>query len=318
MALKLKSAKLHPITIDLAIKFREMQALKGERDLKPERAKEQVYLLQGGNLYTMLWGQCLYKGVLYRGNGNHTSNLEVACLQAHNGGLDERSTVFFETCLAKKGGKFAAIDKPEDLPVIREKETMALIEDFTADNEDDLVKFFRRYDSPSSVRKAPDLLGIYVGEHDDLRELSKKRVSKALAGVRKRAAIDPEPFGFSGIEDVKAHSTQSNGPLLRVDKVRECVRWMIESVNDETLYRSLAGASLFAEVWSKYDEERATAIVAALEKLIEDEDATATVWVTQLNKQYGGKRNSIESLLKKGRQAVAVAMATIEAEVAMA
>src|SRR5262245_5542185 len=106
MALVLKSVAKVPVTLELALRFRDMEALKGERDLMSHRAKGQVRLIEDREFFPVLWGEMKYGDKFLRGNGNHTSHVIVACMQAHRDGLDEESRRFVYDLLLVKGGKW--------------------------------------------------------------------------------------------------------------------------------------------------------------------------------------------------------------------
>jgi hypothetical protein len=124
MAIKLVSQKMVSVTLELALQFRDMQSIRGERDLKSSCCKEQIKLLEDGKLFTLVWGRYKKGGVWHRANGNHTSHEVVACRQATDGSLDDKSARFVETMLTKRGGVWEG--GPEDLPRLQDGQLKAL------------------------------------------------------------------------------------------------------------------------------------------------------------------------------------------------
>jgi hypothetical protein len=300
MALRLKSVETVPVTKGLAKKFRDMEALKNERDLKAARAKHHVHLVSAGKFFTPLWGACEMGGEVYRGNGNHTSHVLLACIQAHNGGLDDRSAAFAKELLFSKGGSWSG-DKPEDLPEVKDGEFTAVVENFTADDDNDLVTFFKRYDSPESARSRVDLLGIYIGEQSDLADLSRDKVRYALNGVVRACKSDPESFGLTK-DDVANFSTTEIGTALRRPQVKKVVRWIVETVPEVDLYKHVVGAQVCAEIFATYGESQGDKIVESMMAQIEAEEDPGASFEAALTKKRN--RPTVESLLKKGRTTV--------------
>src|SRR5262245_3549793 len=118
MTIKLVSQKVVPVTLALALEFRDMQSLRGERELKPWRCKEQINWLKENKMFTMIWGRYKKDGVWHRGNGNHTSHNLVACFQATRGEVDDTSERFIASMLAVRGGIWEG--GAEDLPRLKD------------------------------------------------------------------------------------------------------------------------------------------------------------------------------------------------------
>lgn len=298
MALFWKVPKIVPLTLELALRFRDMQSLKGERHLQSKRAKEVVRLISDRKFTSPTWGEMSFHGVDIRGNGNHTSHDIVACMQAHRDGLDERSQKFVHEHLLTRGGPWSGTN-PEDLPAIADKEYSVVLEKCTGNTEQDQVEFFSRYDSKWSVRSAQDLLGIYVGNYDDLAGLNIKRIIHAMAGVL-RCARDGyyDKFGFVERSDVKLNG-DTRGLALANEQVRCCIRWIIETVPEHHLYQLAPTAQVFAEEWVKHGSEKAEQVIERFVEMLRNEEDPASAWETSFLK----KRNAptSESLLKKGR-----------------
>lgn len=301
MALKLMSVETVPVTKGLAKKFRDMKPLNNERGLKVTRAKHHVRLLADGDFFTPLWGSCLCNGVTYRGNGNHTSHVLSACMQAHNGGLDDRSKRFANEFLLTRGGEWQG-EKPEDLPAVNDGQLQAVYEQFEADAEEDLVKLFQRYDSPESARSRIDQLCIYIGEQVELRELSSKKVRYALDGVLKAAHLNPSGFQLSESFAKSIFQGANKGESLRFAQVVRAVRWVVETVPDDALYKNTVGAQVCAEIYADYGESRGEKIIDEMMRQIEEETDPAAAWEAALTKKRN--RPTAESLLKRGRTIV--------------
>ncbi len=308
MALKLVSAEKVPVTVDLAMRFRDMKSLKNERELKAARAKRHCELLAAGNFFTAVWGECHWKGEDYRGNGNHTSHLLTACLQQTDGGLDETSTAFVETYLEARGNGWTG--SAADLPPVQEGEIDALVERYTADNENDLVEFFRRYDPKESARSSGDLFSIHIGEWKDLDGLERKKVAYAVSGVLRAAKLDPERFGFHDDRQLSSLSGGDRGRVLQIAEVRKAARWIVETVPDESLYSKVAGAQVFAGVWAKSGPREGEVIVEELMRQIDKEEDPGAAWEAALNKRHN--RPTLENLVNKGQKAVKEIMSKLK------
>jgi hypothetical protein len=304
MALKLLSAKIVPVTHDLAKRYRDMKPLKNERPLKKVRAKEQIKLLEDGKFFTAVWGECEYNGTIFRGNGNHTSHEITACFQAHNGGLDEKSESFVTAYLFAPGGKWSG-ETTEDLPKLEEGQIKALVEKFHADEPDDLVEFFRRYDAKESARSVGDILGIHVGEFDDLDGLERKKIGYALAGVLRSAKADPEVYGLTDAGVLSRYQGAEVGHALKLPRVRAATKFIVETVPHEYLYSKIAGAQVFAELWSKEGDDKAEKVINEVVRQLEEDEEPAASWEAALNKKRN--RPTLESLVKKGRTVLRMA-----------
>lgn len=302
MSLVLVSAKVVPVTLKLSLSFRDMTPLKGERELKAVRAKGHAKLLATGKFFTPIWGECRYGNVMYRGNGNHTSNLLTACMQQTSGNsLDERSDAFVHTYLLTKGGPWSG-SSPADLPSVEEGTIRALVESFTASDEADLVDFFRRYDAKESSRNASDLLGIHKGEHADLNGIERKKLGWALAGVLRAAKMGVEEFGIANDPTLWAQINTDPGFSLIFPKIRQATRWIVETVPDEELYSRIGGAQVFAEVWAFHGEEAGELIVTKLMEELDVEGTPANAWYAAITNRR--KKPTIENVISKGRKVV--------------
>lgn len=299
--LKLTKTELLPIDKKLAKKFRDMRSLRNERDLKATRAKSHVDLISRNKFFTPLWGCCEHGGEVYRGNGHHTSHVLLACMQAHNGGLDAKSSEFVSEYLLPRGGKWSG-DNAEDLPDVEEGEITACVEYFTADNDEDLVQFFKRYDSRESVRQASDVLGIYIGEQDDLKDLSKDRIRHALSGVLRVVKKEPEQLGLTKESEVVAIRGDQQGMSLRNPVIRAAVKWIVETVPHADLYKQTIGAQICAEIYVQHGPSKGERIVAELARQIENDEDPGASFEQALNKRRN--KPTEESLLKKGRSAI--------------
>jgi len=318
MALILVSREVVPITLSLAKRFRDMEALKNERALKAPRAKRQAHLLEDGDFFTALWGECLYQGNTLRGNGNHTSNLITACFQAHSKkGLDERAQAFVDEYLFTRGGEWGG-NRVSDLPEIEEGKLFALVEKFTAEDEDDLLKFFRRYDPKESQRGLDDLLNIAIGRYPHLDELEKKKVGYALKGVIRAARLEWEKFGLGEDKTVAMGRLRicrgaEEGEALKFGPVREAVQWIVQTVPEVSMYKKVPAAQIMAEIWAKYGPEEGERVVAEIHRQMDEEDTPAYKWSVALNKT--SKTETTDALVNKGRKALKAVLDSLSASV---
>ncbi len=302
--LRCVSYELVPLTLSLAEKFRDMNSLNNERPLKKARVRDHLALLYLGRFFTMHWGCCESDGVVYRVNGNHTSNLMTVCLQAHTkDGLDERSREFFDNFIAGKSGGIS-VDEPADLPKLKENGLQVFVETFSATTADDLITCFRRYDSASSARSQGDVLGIYIGEQEELNDLSRERVKCALNGVLPVVKRQPKMFGMSSGEagELSKFRGASTGSALRVPCILKAVRWIVESVPFSDLYKNSIGAQVCAEVYASYGEELGAKILDEMVKEIEADVDPSAAFEQALNKKHN--KPTPETIMKKGRMAV--------------
>lgn len=307
------SNELVPLTMALAKKFRDMKALNNERPLKKARVRDHLALLYQRRFFSMHWGCCESDGMLYRVNGNHTSNLMLTCMQAHSdGGLDEKSRLFFDQFIAGKSAGLS-VDDPSDLPKIAENEFTVHLETFAATSADDLITCFRRFDSASSARSQGDVLGIYIGEQDALNDLSRERVKCALNGVLPVIKRQPKMFGLSAAEagELTKFRGPSTGSALRIPCVLKAVRWIVESVPYFDLYKNAIGAQVCAEVYASYGEELGSQILEEMVKEIEADVDPSAAFEQALNKKHN--KPTPETIMKKGRMAVSQIAKTINA-----
>lgn len=304
MALKLVSVETVPVTSSLAIKFRDMKSLPNERPLRSTRAKHHVDLIAADRFFTPLWGCCEFEGVLYRGNGNHTSNVLCCCLQAHSAnGMDEHAMEFAKKHLLTAAGKWKGASI-EDLPEVEEGQIKAVVETFYADDQRDFVDFFTRYDSSVSARSNQDVLGVYIAERVELLELSRDRVRYALSGVLPAVKKDPMAFGLPDGHEVLLGACRGEliGKALRVSQIAKAVKWVVETVADVQLYKNPVGAQVCAEVYATYGEANGEKIINTMIEQIETDTDPAAGFEAALNKRHN--KPTAESLLKKGRNAV--------------
>ncbi len=315
MTLKCVSVEVVTITPELALKFRDMYSLRGERELLADRAKWQLKLLEEGQLHTMQWGRCLFtpESRKYRLNGNHTSHLITACYQAHNGGMDENSIRFVSNYLNMQQGRKKKTAPQINLPNLENVFLKASVEDFVADTYDDLLAGFQRYDNKASARKIKDVLGTYIGKHDDITGLEKSKIAFVLAGIHRASLKDPQTFGFVDYRQAKLHFDNGRGAALSIDKVRQCVRWVIETVPSVSLYRTIAGAQVMSETWAKYGEETGSKIIEEIDRQLQEGEDPAASWEDALTKTRN--RPTIDNLVGKGRKAITLISREILAEV---
>lgn len=301
MALKFVSKTVEPVTLELALRYRDMRSVNNERPLQAVRAKTQVNLISHGEFNGMEWGECELNGVTYRGNGNHSSHVLVACIQAHtDSGLDDKSEEFFKTYLAKGRGPWKG-DAPTDLPEVRPGELVASIERYTADSDVELAKFFKRYDPAWSARRASDVINIYAGEHDCLRRLPSRLVNKAVLGTAAAIKDDPRLAGLPTY--AVPPGSGEVGILLREPVIRECVRWLVEEVTDSTLYSSTEAAAVCVEAYFQHGPESASAILMEILRQADaDDNSPGAAFYSLLTRRR--PKPTRTSIMARGRKAI--------------
>lgn len=305
MALKLIGTEKVSLTKALAIRYRDMRRIEGERELTSKRAKAHVGLIKKDRFFTPIWGDCKLGENTYRVNGQHTSYVLAACMQAHNGGLDNKSTTFVENYLATKGG--GETWTAGDLPEVKEGQLEVFVEHFECDNEYDLVDCFSRYDASVSTRTQRDILGIYKGEAPGLKDCPIADVAKALAGVLRCVKKDPSPFLLD--EDILSMVKDVNR-MIRYPSIRDAVRWICESVSDKALYKTPVGAQICCEVYLQYGAKMAEKIIETMIHQIELDEPPGADFFAFLTKIRN--RPSQTSVLKKGRNAISQIARSIE------
>lgn len=297
MSLRLVKTEVVPLQLELALEYRDMRPVPGEREVSVSRAKEHMRLLARNKFFTPYWGKCQLEDAWYRGNGNHTSNVLAICLQAHNGGLDERAQEFFDRFLRPRGGRWTG--DVADIPKIDPSRIKVCTEEFEAESARDLVDLFDRYDCSVSVRSARDILSCHLGQDSDLREYKPITVSKVLAGVLRSARVRSVDFGLP--ESFHMPSPRERGLMLAYPKVRETVKWVIENVGDADLYKNPIGAQLLADIYIE-TPELACDVIEELSRQIENEEDPGMRYWQALTKIRN--RPTPESVLAKGRMAV--------------
>ncbi len=290
MSLTFEPIRSVPLTLEMALKFRDMACVNNERTLTASRLKKQLRWLERQEFFTPLWGKVMFGDKWHRVNGNHTSHLLVAILQSEQKKVDERSKSVITEMLGTS---------PEDLPPVPRGLHVA-IEEGAAGTRDDLLSAFLRYDSKDSTRTSHDVREIFIGEQADLRGMSSKLVGKALSGVLR--CIRQGAEGCAIEYNVLAKLiTVSNGACLRIPEVREAVRWVINTVGEKKLYEKAAGGHVFAELYFKHGAEKAEALVALFMEIKNDSKSAAYLWESKLLRPA----NSVtpDSLVNDGRKA---------------
>lgn len=148
--IQLVSSPLVPLTRDLARQFFEMRPLLGERTKKPRRLKHFNTLLKDGKFSSPMWSQAQIGDdkTLYRGDGQHTSDVLVHC-------------------------------SDELFPV----NGTVTIRTYHLDSVLDAGDFFELFDSPHSVRSNFDKLNVYLAQHQEVKGMDPAFLWKVLHGV---------------------------------------------------------------------------------------------------------------------------------------
>jgi hypothetical protein len=299
MAPKWKGVRKVPLTLELALQFRDMKSNRGERDIKSANVREQAHLLSVGQLMTLFWGKYYRDGEEKRGNGNHTSHLAVACMQATRGELDQKSLEFCTRHLFSRAGPYHTA---ADLPRLHDKQLTVVIEEVDTENDEDEILYFRRWDNRKSARTAGDEFNLWVRMRTDFDEMDSRRVRAALNGVIHAARGNPEAFGFDDAAEVTRLTRDSKGASLDIPQVRDAVLWIVATVPRPELYQKIAGAAVWAEVWAKFAPDtidRADAVVEEFIERLDSEEQGAMRWWQALT--WSRKSDTPESLIKRGR-----------------
>lgn len=136
------------VTQTLAIKFRDMDPVPNDRDLKPRRVDAYRKMLVHGLFRPVHWAVafCVETQGTYRVNGKHTSNLFA---------------------------EYANL--PQDV--------YAVIENYHCDTLDDVAKLYATFDSRTQVRTTNDINRAFAAVDPDLAELPTKIVNLCVAAV---------------------------------------------------------------------------------------------------------------------------------------
>lgn len=305
--IELVSSVVKSLTLALCVKYRDMPSLNNERQIRPTRVIYQARLIEQGRFFNLLWGEVLCQGRILRVNGNHTSHVLACCMQAHREeGLDSRSQEFYDTYLKRR------YRTPEELPEVKDDEFNVFVETFSVERPEDLIHVFQRYDAPQSTRNNEDMLGVYAGEHVELRDKTAKQVKQVVGGIVKAIKVMPEVFGYEKGEHIP--SGRDVGELLRSPKVLECTNWIIESVEDGDLYAKPIGAQVCAEAWAQFGPIEAEKVLDILCNQIQNDEEPGASFYGQLYKKRA--KPTAASILKKGRTAVRIVHEQIEQTVA--
>jgi len=286
--LRFDTPMLVPLVLELSLEFRDMLSVKNERALSATRLRHQLNWVEKGTFFTPTWGCVRWDGDNYRSNGNHTSHLTTLLLQNLEGTIDAVSEKILREFLRLT---------PDSLPQLP-KGIMVSREQGYAEEHDDLLTAFLRYDNKNSVRSAKDLRNIYIGEQIDLQGLSQELVGKALSGVL--GAIKSGATDKIDSKAIRREMQISNGAALRIPLVRQAVRWIVENVEEKILYEKSAGAQVFAEVFFEHGPDFAGILVEQFMILKQDEKSPAAIWVGKLGRVFGSMTS--ESLITSGRK----------------
>jgi hypothetical protein len=162
MAFSLLKAEVSALTLDLATRFRDMEASPTERPLNKGRVKDLEDKGANGKLVTFHWSQAQYGGKLIRMNGQHSS-----------------------TALCNLNGNF-----PRGLHVH--------IDTYKVDEKEDLADLFQQFDGRKSGRSPGDISHAFQGLYEEVRDVELGAAKLAIDGVsyyRRTIAKEPVPTG---------------------------------------------------------------------------------------------------------------------------
>lgn len=141
------STETKPITHELALQFRDMEASPTERDLDPRRVNHLKEKAQAGLLVSFNWATAQLGNRTLRMNGRHSS-----------------------TMLTELNGEF-----PND--------AVAHIDNYEVADENGLALLFRQFDDRKSGRTPADVSGAYQGLYEPLRGINKQLVKRGVEAV---------------------------------------------------------------------------------------------------------------------------------------
>jgi hypothetical protein len=169
MAVKLIGTKIIPLTPDIALEFATMPTFKGERALRPGLIKHLESRISEGLFHSPKWAFAWMRGVKYRMNGQHSSNV-----------------------LCNANGDF-----PKDLDVI--------VDEFVCDTEEDLAVLFEQFDNKRSSRTEADIFGAHGRVALGDLEIANSEIRDVVNGIAYHLhlrAIESAAQGFHERVDV--------------------------------------------------------------------------------------------------------------------
>ncbi len=144
---KLVNAEVKPLTPELALQFRDLEASPTERALEPSRIRMLREKAEGGHLVTFNWSVAKLGGRTLRMNGQHSSNM-----------------------LSELNGQF-----PQGLKVH--------LDTYEVSDEHALTLLFRQFDDRKSGRTPGDVAGAYQGLVPALRDVPRDIAKLAVEGI---------------------------------------------------------------------------------------------------------------------------------------
>jgi len=255
------STETKPVTPELALQFRDMEASPTERDLDPRRVNHLKEKAIAGMLVSFNWATAQLGNRTLRMNGRHSS-----------------------TMLTELNGEF-----PEN--------AIAHIDAYKVDNEEGLALLFRQFDDRKSGRQPIDVSGAYQGLYEPLRGINKqltKRGVEAVAWWRKQIEKAPAPSGddvYSLMGETGLHDFLRWLPTIFNVKTKEMEVTAVVAAMYATYNASTTGAH---EFWSavarngiSYDDNApATVLDEWLKKLATKVPANADLISTVGAAQY--------------------------------
>lgn len=213
----LLNTETKPVTHELAMQFRDMEASPTERDLDPSRVNHLREKAQAGLLVCFNWATAQLGNRTLRMNGRHSS-----------------------TMLVELNGEFPA-------------NVVAHIDNYQVDDENGLALLFRQFDDRKSGRSPADVSGAYQGLYESLRSISRpvaKRGVEAVAWWRRTVEKSPAPSHddvYSLMGETGLHEFLRWLPTILTVKTREMEVVAVVAAMYATYNTSTAGAT---EFWS--------------------------------------------------------------------
>lgn len=161
-AFHLVKSSVSELTLEAAMKMRDMEPSPTERDIDPKRIKYLTEKAEAGKLVPFHWAIATCAGKTLRMNGQHSS-----------------------TMLCNLDGKFPQGGKVH-------------LDEYAVDSPEGLADLFRQFDARKSGRSAADVSGAFQGLYEPLREVPKASAKLALEGVcwfRRHVEGVPVPSG---------------------------------------------------------------------------------------------------------------------------
>jgi hypothetical protein len=210
---RLIHAETKPLTTELLAEFRALPASPVERLKKESRIRHLREKILAGNAITFQWATYMLEGKKFRANGMHSSEM----LEGLNGEFPAGLTVHLDS--------------------------------YECDDKQGAVRLFRQFDDRKSMRDPEDVAGAYQMLEEDLVNLSRKTVKRAIEGI---AWYDWY------VEGVKTLAGDDRYTLFHETAIHPFLQW-IDSVFDIKT-KELEEVPIHAAMWATYSRNKSAAV----------------------------------------------------------